>query len=66
MTDKQPEQAVADALRKVVRRIDEELGDGVRSWKIDAEDLLETLLSVADELDPPLPGPKPASRKEYR
>jgi len=66
MTDKQAEHAVADALRKVARRIDEELGDGVRSWKIDAEDLLETLLSVADELDPPLPGPKPAFRKEYR
>lgn len=66
MAENRSEHVVADALRKVARRIDEELGDGVRSWKIDAEDLLETLLSVADELDPPLPGPKPASRKEYR
>lgn len=50
-----PEHAVADALRKVAARLDDELGAGLRSWQIDAEDLLQTLLSVADELDPPLP-----------
>ena len=66
MTDTQPEHAVADALRKVARRIDEELGDGLRSWKIDAEDLLQTLLSVADELDPPLPKPKRKTRRQSR
>ncbi len=55
MTNEKPEHRVADALRKVARRLDEELGEGHRSWKIDAEDLLETLLAVADDLDPPLP-----------
>ena len=54
MTNKQPEHAVADALRKVARRIDEELGDGLRSWKIDAEDLLQTLLSVAAKVRIPV------------
>jgi hypothetical protein len=49
-----PEYRVADALRKVARSLDAALADGYRSWKIDAEDLLETLRSVADELDPPL------------
>ena len=58
MTKEQSEHRVADALRKVARRLDEELGEGRRSWKIDAEDLLETLLAVADVLDPPLPEPK--------
>ena len=55
MSKDKSEDRVADALRKVANRIDEELGEGLRSWKIDAEDLLQTLLSVADELDPPLP-----------
>jgi len=53
-----PEHAVADALRKVAARLDDELGNGLRSRQIDAEDLLQTLLSVADELDPPLPPSK--------
>ena len=46
---------VADAMRQVAARIDAELGAGQRSWKIDAEDLIQTLLSLADQLDPPLP-----------
>ncbi len=57
-----PEYAVAVALRKVAARLDDELGNGRRSRQIDAEYLLQTLLSVADELDPQLPEPKP-SRK---
>lgn len=60
--DTKPEYLVADALRKVAQSIDAELADGHRSWKIDAEDLLETLRSVADELDPPLPTPKRKKR----
>ena len=55
MSKNQLEYRVADALRKVARRLDEQLGDGRRSWVIDAGDLLETLLAVADVLDPPLP-----------
>jgi hypothetical protein len=58
MKNDKPEYRVADALRKVAQSIDAALADGRRSWKIDAEDLLETLRSVADELDPPLPKPK--------
>lgn len=49
-----PEHRVADALRKVALRIDAALCDGVRSRSIDAVDLLQTLLTVADELDPPV------------
>jgi hypothetical protein len=62
MKNEQPEHRVADALRKVARRLDEQLGAGLRSWKTDAEDLLETLLAVADDLDPPLPKPQRKQR----
>jgi hypothetical protein len=62
MKNDKPEYRVADALRKVAQSIDAALADGHRSWKIDAEDLLETLRSVADELDPPLPKPKRKKR----
>ena len=53
-----PEQKVADALRKVAVRLQRALETGRKSWQIDAEDLLETILGVADELDPPTPSPK--------
>jgi uncharacterized protein (UPF0147 family) len=62
MKNDKPEYRVADALRKVAQSIDAALADGRRSWKIDAEDLLETLRSVADELDQPLPKPKRTKR----
>lgn len=62
MKNDKPEYRVADALRKVAQSIDAALAGGRRSWKIDAEDLLETLRSVADELDPPLPKPKRTKR----
>ena len=52
---------VADALRKVASSIDAELGEGQRSWQIDAEDLIQTLLSVADQLDPPVTDREPSS-----
>ena len=48
------EQKVADAFRVVALRLEEALERGRRSNAIDANDLLETLLTVADELDPPL------------
>lgn len=47
--------AVADAIRRVTLRIEEALDAGRRSRHIDADDLLEALLSIADELDPPTP-----------
>ena len=49
------EHTVADALRIVALRLERALEEGQKSRQIDAEDLLETLLGVADELDPPIP-----------
>ena len=54
MKHTKPEHRVADALRKIAHRIDNALCNGVRCRTIDATDLLQTLLSVADELDPPV------------
>lgn len=50
-----PEQKVADAVRVVALRLEHALETGHRSTEIDANDLLETLLSVADQLDPQTP-----------
>ena len=47
------EQKVADALRTASLRLEAALRQG-RSNQIDAEDFLETLLTIADQLDPPL------------
>ncbi|MBV09254.1 hypothetical protein [Rubinisphaera sp.] len=49
-----PEQRIADALRLVAMRLERVLEEGRRSTRIDANDLHETLLSVADEIDPPV------------
>ena len=49
-----PECKIADALRAVALRLENALEEGRRSTHIDAHDLLETLLAVADQLDPPL------------
>lgn len=48
------EQRIADALRDVALRLEHALDSGRRSQRLTAEDLLQTLLSVADELDPPI------------
>lgn len=48
-----PEQKMADAVRVVALRLEEALERGRRSTRIDANDLLETLLAIADEIDPP-------------
>ena len=45
---------IADALRKVTVAMRQAIDSGERSRAIDAEDLMQVLLSVADELDPPL------------
>ncbi len=50
-----PEERIADVLRLVAMRLELAVDAGRRSPRIDANDLLETLLSVADELDPPIP-----------
>jgi hypothetical protein len=49
-----PEHKIADVLRVVALRLEKALEEGRRSTRIDANDLLETLLVVADQLDPPL------------
>lgn len=56
-----PEQRIADALRLVAMRLERVLEEGRRSTRIDANDLHETLLGVADEIDPPVSeiGPDP-------
>ena len=56
-----PEERIADILRLVAMRLEVVIDEGRRSSRIDANDLLETLLAVADELDPPVPefGPEP-------
>lgn len=47
-----PEFKIADALRVVALRLEDALERGRRSTRIDANDLLETLLAIADQLDP--------------
>ena len=44
---------VSDAIRKVTVAMQQAIDSGERSKAIDADDLMQVLLSVADELDPP-------------
>ena len=46
---------VADAIRDVTAAIQSALDEGRRSTHIDAWDLVEALLAIADRLDPPVP-----------
>ena len=55
-----PEHAVADALRKVAMQLEIAIDERRHSKHLDADDLLETLLAVADELDAPVPADPPA------
>ena len=57
---------VADAIRKVTAAMQHELDAGRRSRTLDAHDLLDVLLAIADELDPPLPQPPPERRRPRR
>jgi hypothetical protein len=50
-------QTIADALRTVTAAMQAELESGRRSTRIDAHDLIDVLLAVADEIDPPLAPP---------
>ena len=45
-------QHVADAIRKITARMQHLLDCGERSSQIDANDLIDLLLAVADEIDP--------------
>ena len=46
-------QRVADAIRKVTAAAQRAYDEGERSAMIDLHDLVEVLLAIADELDPP-------------
>jgi hypothetical protein len=55
---------LADAIRKVTAAIQRELDAGRRSSHLDAHDLVDVLLAVADELDPPL-APRPRDERPH-
>ena len=44
---------ISDALRNVTATMRRAMDSGERGTAIDAEDLIQVLLTVADELDPP-------------
>ena len=46
---------IADAIRDVTAAMHTALDEGRRSTRIDAWDLVEALLAIADHLDPPVP-----------
>lgn len=43
---------VADAIRQVTAKVQKAIEEGFRSRAIDADDLVEVLLAIGDELDP--------------
>jgi hypothetical protein len=47
-----PANPVADAIRTVTAKLQRAIDEGQRSRAIDADDLAEMLLAIADELDP--------------
>jgi rubredoxin len=49
-----PNHQLADAIREVTVAMQKAIADGCRSRMIDADDLVEVLLAVADRLDPPV------------
>lgn len=55
---------VADAIRQVTAKIQHELDAGRRSTRLDAHDLVDILLAIADEIDPPFAPPPRDQRRE--
>lgn len=51
-----PELTIADAIREVTAAVQKAINDGYRSRAVDADDLVEVLLAIADRLDPLVPG----------
>lgn len=49
-----PHDPLADAIRDVTAAVQQAIDNGHRSRAIDADDLVEVLLAIADRLDPPL------------
>ncbi len=60
-----PNYRVADAMRKVALRLDEAFQSGKVAC-IYANQLAEILLSIAEELDPPLPDRDPTNTTTER
>ena len=60
-----PSYRVADAMRKVALRLDEAFESGKVAC-IYANQLAEILLSIAEELDPPLPDRHPTTTTTER
>ena len=49
-----PQKHLADVIRDVTVAMQQAIDSGQRSREINADDLIEILLSVADRLDPPM------------
>lgn len=49
-----PNHQLADVLREVTVAMQKAIADGYCSRMIDADDLVEVLLAIADRLDPPV------------
>lgn len=49
-----PNHQLADAIREVTAAVQKSIDDGYRARMIDADDLIEVLLAIADRLDPPV------------
>ena len=49
-----PTHQLADAIREVTVAMQNAIAEGHRSRMIDADDLVDVLLSIADRLDPPV------------
>lgn len=61
-----PTQQIADAIRKVTTAVQNATDGGHRSQVVDAFDMVEVLLAVADELDPEFSPAKTKARKPRR
>lgn len=48
---------VADAIRSVTAAMTKAIDSGQRSTRIDAEDVIDLLLAIADAIDPPFDPP---------
>lgn len=51
---------IADAIRHVTAAVQRELDEGHRSHMIDADDVVQILLAIADQVDPPFGDPADA------
>lgn len=49
-----PNHQLADAIREVTTGVQNAISDGYHSRMIDADDLIDVLLAIADRLDPPV------------